>query len=174
MLGHQCISLTCTRMTPSEQAQLMQHFLQTPGSIVLTGVGAKRKIGKTFGDIYHAETARKCLRAGPYGGAPTDPRGYDDQPAALQKTLVTTLVKRATGVLASTEIKAGVLAGKNMCVYLPTSPHAYLQSATMAHAILVHRCPFLGNISWYHHHSVDGDAYEGERRAAELTTIAGW
>jgi hypothetical protein len=145
-----------------------------PGSIVLTGVGAKRKIGKTFGDIHHAETARKCLRAGLYGGAPIDPRGYDDQRAALQKTLVTTLVKRATGVLASTEIKACVLAGKNMCVYLPTSPHAYLQSATMAHAILVHRCPFLGNISWYHHHSVDGDAYEGERRAAELTTIAGW
>ena len=77
----------------------MQHFLQTHGSIVLTSVGAKRKIGKTFGDIHHAETARKCLRAGLYGGAPTDPRGYDDQPAPLQKDQVAKLIKRAVTII---------------------------------------------------------------------------
>ena len=45
----------------------MQHFLLTPDSIVLNGKDAKRKIGKTFGNIHQTETARKCLRAGLYG-----------------------------------------------------------------------------------------------------------
>ena len=66
-------------MTHAEDAHLRQHFLETPGSIVLTGCGAKRNIGKTFGDIHQAETARKCLRSGLYCGSLTDPQGYDDQ-----------------------------------------------------------------------------------------------
>ena len=71
MLGQQCISLTRTRMTYAEEVDLKRHFLQTPDSIVLIGKDAKRKRRKTFGHIHQATTARKCLRAGLYGGSPT-------------------------------------------------------------------------------------------------------
>ena len=121
MLVHQCISLTRTRMTSAEEVDLKRHFLQTPDSIVLTGKDAKRRFGKTFGNINQSATDRKCLRAGLYCGSPTDTRGYDDQPATLQNELLSILVKRAAGVLASNEITACVSAGKNMCVLI--SPH---------------------------------------------------
>ena len=121
MLGQQCISLTRTRMTYAEEVDLKRHFLQTPDSIVLTGKDAKRRFGKTFGNINQSATARKCLRAGLYCGSPTDTRGYDDQPAEMQKKLTIMLIKRAGGVLASAEIKACVLAGLNMCVHLHIS-----------------------------------------------------
>ena len=78
MLGHQCINLTCTWMTHAEEVYLKRHFLQTPDSIVLIGKAAKRKIGRTFGNIHQAEMARKCLRAGLYGDPPTNTRGPRD------------------------------------------------------------------------------------------------
>ena len=65
-------------MTHVEEADLKRYLLQTPDSIVFTGKDTERKIGKTFGNIHKAETARKYLRAGLYSGSPNDTWGFDD------------------------------------------------------------------------------------------------